>query len=156
MYKQSDLIEVKVTGCAGTIIINRPDCENRLTRLMIREIEEALDDLYREKAVRAIILTGAGDTFCQGVDLLEMTEEDPAQTEQPWGDDAAAFRDLLVRMLEITKPIIAAVNGAALSGGAGLVAQPAASRAGRARLTSARVLQRMNLRRYRTREVWGW
>jgi methylglutaconyl-CoA hydratase len=122
MYMQSDLIEVKVTGCAGTIIINRPDCENRLTRLMIRQLEEALDDLYREKAVRAIILTGAGDTFCHGVDLLEMTEEDPAQTEQPWGEDAAAFRDLLVRMLEITKPIIAAVNGAALSGGAGLVA----------------------------------
>lgn len=122
MVKQSDSIEVKVTGCAGTIIINRTDHKNTLTRFMVRQLEDALDDLYREKAVRAIILTGAGDTFCHGVDLHEMSEENPEQTEQPWGDDAAAFRDLLLRMLEITKPIIAAVNGAALSGGAGLVA----------------------------------
>ena len=93
MYMQSDLIEVKVTGCAGTIIINRPDHKNTLTRLMVRQLEDALDDLYREKSVWAIILTGAGDTFCQGVDLLEMSEQDPEQTEQPWGDDAAAFRD---------------------------------------------------------------
>jgi len=122
MYKQSDLIEVKVTGCAGTIIINRVDHENTLTRLMVRQLTDAIDDLYREKAVRAIILTGAGDTFCEGVDLHELSEEDPEHSAQQWGEDAANFRDLLLRMLEITKPIIATVNGPALSGGAGLVA----------------------------------
>ncbi len=119
MYKQSDLIETKVTGCAGTIIINRVEHENTLTRLMVTQLREAFDDLYREKAVRAIILTGAGESFCQGV---ELTEADSDESIEHWGEEAAEFRDLLLGMLEITKPIITAVNGPALSGGAGLVA----------------------------------
>lgn len=122
MYMQSDMIEVKVTDCAGTIILNRPEHGNALTRRMVCQITDALDDLYLEKAVRAIIITGAGNTFCQGVDLQEAGEQDPDQSADQWGEDAADFRDLLLRMLEITKPIIAAVNGPALSGGAGLVA----------------------------------
>ena len=122
MYMQNDLVEAKVTGCAGTIIINRQDHGNSLTRLMLRQLAELLYDLYNEKSVRAIILTGAGDTFCQGMDLQEMADDQPSESPQRWGEDASEFRDLLVRMLEITKPIIAAVNGPALSGGAGLVA----------------------------------
>jgi len=122
MYMQSGLIEVKVTDCAGTIIINRPDHGNRLTRQMLEQISEAIDDLYLEKKVRAIILTGAGDAFCEGFDWQEMQidADDPRGAER-WGDDAAAWRDLLLRMLEITKPIIASVHGPALSAGAGLV-----------------------------------
>ncbi|MCG8448315.1 MAG: enoyl-CoA hydratase/isomerase family protein [Pirellulales bacterium] len=127
MYMQSDLIEVKVVDCAGTIIINRPEHENRLTRLMMRQLSDALDDLYHEKAVRAIILTGAADTFCAGIDLnevheAELSEENLPATQQRWGDDATGYRDLLIHMLQITKPIIASVNGPALSAGAGLVA----------------------------------
>ncbi len=122
MYMQSELIEVKVTDCAGTIIINRPDHGNRMTRLMVQQLGEALDDLYLEKKVRAIIVTGAADTFSEGLDWNEMqSDDDELVVQQRWGEDAAAWRDLVLRMLEITKPIIASVNGAALSEGAGLV-----------------------------------
>ena len=122
MFMPSDAIEVKVVDCAGTIIINRPDHGNALTRAMIRQLIEALDDLYLEKQVRAIILTGAGDSFSHGRDVSEMQATvDMPDAEQQWGDTAADYRDLLMRMLEITKPIIAAVNGPAMSGGAGLV-----------------------------------
>jgi len=125
-------IEVKVIDCSGTIIINRPEQDNTLTRSMIGELIEALDDLYQEKRVRAIILTGAGETFSHGRDLPELhATARQAGNHQPitaqqgamqqWGADAQAYRDLLLRMLEITKPIIAAVNGSALSEGAGLV-----------------------------------
>ena len=121
MYMQSDLVEIKVTDCAGTIILNRPEQGNRLTRSMLEQIGEALDDLYLEKKVRAIILTGAGDAFCEGFDWEEMkAEEGKTLQQQSWGDDAAAWRDLVLRMLEIPKPIIASVNGLALSAGAGL------------------------------------
>jgi enoyl-CoA hydratase/carnithine racemase len=115
-------IEVKVTGCAGTIILNRAAHDNRLTRTMLEQLGEALDDLYQERRVRAIILTGAGDVFSAGLDLSELPQEvaDPAALEQ-WGKDAAAWRDLVLRMLQITKPIIASVNGPALAAGAGLV-----------------------------------
>lgn len=123
MYMSSSSIDVKVVDSAGTIVLNRPDHGNALTRSMVQQLVEALDDLYLEKRVRAIILTGAGDSFCVGADVAEMrAEQDLEDPEEQWGADAADFRDLLVRMLEITKPIIASVHGPALSGGAALVA----------------------------------
>ncbi|MEM8945923.1 MAG: enoyl-CoA hydratase/isomerase family protein [Planctomycetota bacterium] len=122
MATAHDWIDIKVTDCAGTIILNRPEDANRMTRQMVEQLSEAFDDLYREKKVRAIIITGAGAAFSEGLDWHEARadEADPL-TSQRWGEDAMAWRDLIVGMLEITKPIIASVNGAALSEGAGLV-----------------------------------
>lgn len=123
MYMSSNAIDVKVVENAGTIILNRPDYGNALTRSMIHQVAEAIDDLYLEKKVRAIIITGAGDNFCVGADVGEMkTSQESEAAEEDWGADAADFRDLLVRMMEITKPIIAAVNGPAISAGAALIA----------------------------------
>jgi methylglutaconyl-CoA hydratase len=123
MYMSSHAIDVKVTDSAGTIVLNRPDHGNALTRSMVQQLAEALDDLYLEKRVRAIILAGAGESFCVGADVAEMRASGELDNpEEQWGADAADFRDLLVRMLEITKPIIAAVHGPALSGGAAMVA----------------------------------
>jgi methylglutaconyl-CoA hydratase len=126
MYMQSAFVEIKITGNVGTVILNRPDHGNALVRMMIHQLIEAFEDLYREKRVRAIILTGAGDAFCEGTDLEEIKDvsqqnNDWSDSENRWGEDAANYRDLILRMLETTKPIIAAVNGAALSSGAGLV-----------------------------------
>ncbi|MCG8450086.1 MAG: enoyl-CoA hydratase/isomerase family protein [Pirellulales bacterium] len=126
MFRPSDPIEVKVTDSVGTIVLNRPDHENAITQHMLVQLIEALDDLYRERRVRAIILTGAGEVFSSGMDVREMLgdlqpTESPAMPHE-WGDEAASYRDVVLRMMEITKPIIAAVNGPALSGGAGLVA----------------------------------
>lgn len=126
MYMPSHHIEVKITDNVGTVILNRPDHGNALARLMIRQLGEAFEDLYREKRVRAIILTGAGDEFCTGSDLEEIKDATAQQvewsdSEERWGEDAADYRDLLACMMETTKPIIAAVNGSALSHGAGLV-----------------------------------
>jgi methylglutaconyl-CoA hydratase len=117
-----DPIQVKVHGCAGTIILNRPDSHNALTRTMLTDVKQALDDLYREKRVRAVILTGAGSAFCTGMDLGERcvtARRDDALTQ--WGQEAEAYRGVLLAMLELPKPIIAAVNGPAIAGGAGLV-----------------------------------
>ena len=120
---QSDHIEVKRIGDAGTIVMNRPNHANALTRQMIAQMSEALDDLYYERGVRSIVLTGAGDWFSAGLDLAESNAAaESERREEMWGEEAADLRDLLVRMLEITKPIIAAVNGPALSFGASLAA----------------------------------
>jgi enoyl-CoA hydratase/carnithine racemase len=89
---------------------------------MLGDVKQVLDDLYREWRVRAIIVTGAGSAFCAGMDVHEMQRS--AEGPDPhlrWGADADAYRELLRTMLEITKPIIAAVNGPAVGGGAGLV-----------------------------------
>ncbi len=69
-----------------------------------------------------MILAAAGPAFCAGMDLAEMTAT--AQSENPlqqWHADAVLYRDLLETMLRFPKPIVAAVTGPAVAGGAGLV-----------------------------------
>jgi methylglutaconyl-CoA hydratase len=123
MYMPSHPIEVKVVEQAGTIVLNRPDHGNALTRAMLDHLLEAIDDLYYEKRVRAIILTGAGVNFSTGFDVAELhASQQSPEPEEHWGAEAADFRDLLARILEVTKPVIAAVNGPALGAGAALVA----------------------------------
>ncbi|MEM8865849.1 MAG: enoyl-CoA hydratase/isomerase family protein [Planctomycetota bacterium] len=136
MIMPSDAIEVKVAEPVATVVLNRPDRCNALTRSMILELREAFRDLYLEKRVRAIVLTGAGKGFCGGRDLNEMARAtqavgaaglaiDPSIQAPPspdqWGEEATEFRDLVLEMLELPKPIIASVNGAAAACGAGLV-----------------------------------
>jgi methylglutaconyl-CoA hydratase len=115
-------IRIKVHAPGATVILNRPERRNALSRTMIEELMQALDDLHLQRQVRGIILTGAATAFCAGVDLHEVHETN--QREQPfaiWHQDATALRDLYRRMLMFPKPIIAAVNGPALAAGAGLV-----------------------------------
>src|SRR5687768_8649867 len=113
---------VKKNLPSGTIILNRPDKRNALSRQMLADIAQALDDLHQERKVRAVILTGAGTAFCAGMDLAEMqdtSQHDGAQAQ--WHSDAVQYRELIDKMLLFPKPIIAAVNGPVVAGGAGLM-----------------------------------
>lgn len=118
----TSFVRVKVYEQSGTIILDRPEKRNALTRSLIVELRQAFEDLHQEKKVRAVILTGAGTVFCAGMDLDEMREtaQQPRPHEQ-WREDAIAYQDLLEQMLRFPKPIIAAVNGPAVAGGAGLL-----------------------------------
>ncbi|MEX0938593.1 MAG: enoyl-CoA hydratase-related protein [Pirellulales bacterium] len=118
----SDHLQVHVHDGAGTIVLNRPERRNALNRTLLADLAQALEDLRKEKRVRAIILTGKGSSFCSGMDLVEMRETaaDDNRNEL-WGRDAQDYRDLMESMLRHPKPIIAAVNGPAVAGGAGLV-----------------------------------
>jgi len=110
------LVRVNVHQHAGTIILNRPEKRNALSRALIAEISQAFDDLHQERRVRAVILTGAGPAFCAGMDLQEMQET--SQQERPydqWQHDAEIYQELLEKMLRFPKPIIAAVNGPAVA-----------------------------------------
>jgi methylglutaconyl-CoA hydratase len=113
---------VKKNVPSGTIILNRPDKRNALSRQMMRDIAQALDDFHQERKVRAVILTGAGTAFCAGMDLSEMqaTSQQPDAFAQ-WHEDAVQYREILDRMLSFPKPIIAALNGPVMAGGVGLM-----------------------------------
>jgi len=115
-------LKVQVHDHAGTIILDRPAKRNAISRTMLSELEQALDDFHQQKSVRAVILTGAGTAFCAGMDLEEMrltAQRDDAQMQ--WGRDAELYRDLLTRMLHFPKPLIAAAGGPVVAGGAGLL-----------------------------------
>ncbi len=115
-------VRVKVHEASGTIVLDRPEKRNALTRWSITQLREALHDLHQERRVRAVILTGAGTAFCAGMDLSEMRETAAEEDAwEQWYQDAVQYKDLLETMLRFPKPIIAAVNGAAVAGGAGLV-----------------------------------
>ncbi len=115
-------LRLHVHEAAGTVILNRPEKRNALSRQLLRELRQALEDFHLQRSVRAVVLTGAGSAFCAGMDLTEMletAEQDDAQ--RLWHQDAELYRELLEQMLLFPKPIIAAVNGPAVAGGAGLV-----------------------------------
>jgi methylglutaconyl-CoA hydratase len=116
------LVRVNVQQYTGTITLDRPDKRNALTRQLIADLAQAFDDLHQERRVRVVVLTGAGSAFCAGMDLGEML--DTSKQERPheqWRADAVLYHDLIWQMLRFPKPIIAAVNGPAMAGGAGLV-----------------------------------
>ena len=116
------LTQISKTGSCGVITLKRPDQRNALSRQLLREIHQGFEDLHQERSVRAVILTGEGPAFCAGMDLQEML--DTAKSVDPtdqWHQDAVQYKELIELMLLYPKPIIAAVNGPAVAGGAGLV-----------------------------------
>ena len=116
------LVRINIHERSDTIILNRPAKRNALSRALLTELSQALSDLHLERRVRAVILTGAGPAFCAGMDLQEMRET--SQQENPhtqWHEDAVQYRDVLELMWRFPKPLIAAVNGPAMAGGAGLL-----------------------------------
>jgi methylglutaconyl-CoA hydratase len=115
-------VECKKNVPSGTIVINRPDKRNALSRHCMLQIRQALEDFHQERSVRAVILIGAGKAFCSGMDLQEMQETNNEPDPQAqWHEDTQQYKQLVEVMLRFPKPLIAAVNGPAVAGGAGLV-----------------------------------
>ena len=115
----SATVEVKVHAPSGTIVLNRPDKRNALSRSMLSEFMTALSDLHQEARVRSVIVTGSGSSFCAGLDLHEMHETSQSEESlQQWHEDVMRFRELIETMWRFPKPIIAALNGPTCGGGA--------------------------------------
>lgn len=96
------------------ITLNRPQAANALNQHMAEELADALAQAAQTPAIRAIILTGSGKrAFCAGADLKERHGMDKAA----WKIQHAAFEKALHAVMHCPKPVIAAVNGAAMGGG---------------------------------------
>ena len=94
------------------IAFDRPEASNAFNTLMARELTEAVTTLDAE--VRCVILTGSGErAFCAGADLKERD----GMTDAQWIDQHHVFEDMGRALLDVSVPMIAAVNGAAYGGG---------------------------------------
>lgn len=112
MIAISDNVQIRKDGPSGTITLNRPNCRNALSREMVELLIQAFDDFHQEKKVRAVILTGTGNTFCSGTDLVQLQETAEASNAlEQWHHDVSQLQQLIERMLRFPKPIIVAANG---------------------------------------------
>jgi methylglutaconyl-CoA hydratase len=116
----SDLVLYSHRGPAAQITLNRPDKRNALSRALIAAISDAFHRAADDPAARCVILVGAGPAFCAGMDLDELRGTLGADADKVW-DDAHKLSALYDFIYSLPKPTIAAVNGAAVAGGAGLV-----------------------------------
>lgn len=103
-----------------TITLNRPEKLNAFTRTMLDELLDALDRADADDDVRAIIFTGAGKGFCAGADLSAGAKsfDADARDDRPSGLNRDGGGILTLRLYDCLKPVIAAVNGAAVGVGA--------------------------------------
>ena len=101
------------------LVMNRPDKRNALNTTLTRALLNALEDADDDESIGAIVLTGAGQGFCAGADLAEFKDLTP---------DRAHLVEARARLTAnlhgifrlMKKPVVTAINGAAMGGGAGL------------------------------------
>jgi len=111
-------LTLDISGPLASITLNRPDKRNAISAAMMAELQTALDEIEKSHA-RVGILTGAGKAFCAGMDLemlAAIAQQSPAENQEDSRRMARMFR----RIWSFPRPLIAAVNGAALAGGCGI------------------------------------
>ncbi len=116
-----DLTQLKVviTGHVATLTMNAPPV-NALTRVLNDELTLALDRISEMDEVRAVVLTGAGKVFCAGADLKGRAEVIKGPGDLP--AHSRRTRECFHAIRECAKPVVVAINGAALGSGVAMVA----------------------------------
>ena len=108
-------------GPIAMLILNRPERRNALSRALVAELIDRLDAMAAEPMLRVVILSGHGPSFCAGMDLKESSAEPSSPAAETLAiDDTRAIADLIDHLHRFPRPTIAALQGDALAGGAGL------------------------------------
>lgn len=114
----AEFIDYRIDEHVGVITLNRPEVMNALNRQMYAELETAFRDAQRDPEVRCVLLTGTGRAFCSGDDVRQiMLGEERDETVTRLRDARPRPTPAAVAILECDKPVVAAVNGAAVGWG---------------------------------------
>lgn len=127
MSTTDHLVRAHTEGGVATITLDSPHNRNALSHQLVRELHEALTAATEEDAVRCVVLTHTGGTFCAGADLSEASSDQGGPGTQGGPEAQAAertrvFLDLMRAIIAHPKPVIAALDGHVRAGGMGLVA----------------------------------
>jgi len=104
-------------GAVRVLTLNRPEKRNALNTALTQDLLEALRAADQDDSVAAIVLTGAGRGFCAGADLTEFKD---LQNEDLAEKRAELTMQLHLVFSQMKKPVVTAINGPAMGGGAGL------------------------------------
>jgi enoyl-CoA hydratase len=110
MPEPEDVLLVDIEDRVATVTLNRPQSRNALSRALQRALHRAMSDLDGDDAVDVVVLTGADPAFCAGIDLKELG----AGKLDELVDEASLSNSPFP---EMSKPVIGAINGAAITGG---------------------------------------
>ncbi len=116
-------VDVKVRERIATILIDRPQVAGAISPGLIEDLRQALDDVHTDGRLDAAVLTATGANFCSGVDLKYFAEilDRPEPDRLPaWLEYWQSLTELLEAILRFPKPIVAAVDGAAVGAGMAL------------------------------------
>lgn len=115
-------VRFEKSGAVATVTLNRPENMNTYNPDMLNELVSILQETALDNGVRSVILTGAGRAFCAGADVKGVEELIGLQQEQAENQDTLKLLNRTVLTIrQISKPVVAAVNGVAAGGGANLV-----------------------------------
>jgi methylglutaconyl-CoA hydratase len=104
-----------------TLTLNRPEVHNAFDPEMVRALTAALKQIARDKSVRAVVINGAGKSFCAGADIAHMRQSANFTKKQNYQNASESAR-MFHALYTLNKPTIAAVHGAVRGGGCGIVA----------------------------------
>lgn len=113
------LVRYEVSAGFATLTFDSPHNRNALSSGLVAELLAGLDAAAADAAVRGIVLTHTGNTFCAGADLSEASDADPAVAAD---QRTRTMIGVLRRLVEIPKPVIARIDGNVRAGGMGIVA----------------------------------
>jgi len=114
-------ILTEIDAGIGIITLNRPERHNAFDDTMIAELADTLKMMASEPAVRVVVISSTGKSFCAGADLNWMQRAAAYSLEEN-RRDASELAEMLRRIADCPKPVIARVQGPAYGGGVGLVA----------------------------------
>jgi 2-(1,2-epoxy-1,2-dihydrophenyl)acetyl-CoA isomerase len=111
---------VERMGAVATITLNRPSSMNSMSVALKEQLLTALRIAAADPTVRAVVLTGAGSAFCVGQDLKEHVALIESGDPAPLGTVEKHFNPIVLAIVQMPKPVVAAVNGVAAGAGASL------------------------------------
>ncbi|BDQ13001.1 enoyl-CoA hydratase-related protein [Sediminibacterium sp. TEGAF015] len=112
-----DAILFSVESGVAFITMNRPDKLNSFNRAMALQLQAIIDQCASDENIRAIYLTGAGKGFCAGQDLAEVVDPEGPGMQRILSEH---YNPIVLRLREMQKPVVAAVNGVAAGAGANI------------------------------------